>query len=130
MCSTSRTSASSSIDVPREACSCSSERRASPFPRRPPYPTAMLTITPSTSRVSSAASLSRRAVSAGSRSRAPTGGSRQRPSAGRAAHGGHPPAALVGQVGDRLLDDQQQLAELLGRPVEVLGGQQPQRDDP
>src|SRR4028118_2344327 len=43
MCSTSRASTSSSSDVPRPACSASSERTASAISRRPPYPTAPLT---------------------------------------------------------------------------------------
>src|SRR2546421_124117 len=43
MCSTSRTSASSSSVPPALACSCSSERTASAISCRPPYPTAAFT---------------------------------------------------------------------------------------
>ena len=34
-----------------------------------------------------------------------------------------------GQVAHGVLDDGEQLSELVGRPAEVVGGQQPQRDD-
>src|SRR5579875_3148053 len=73
MCSTSRISASSSIVVPRVACSCSSDRTASAISLRPPYPTATFTSRPPRLAVTSAASFSTWTVSAGSRSSAPTG---------------------------------------------------------
>ena len=114
MCSTSITSASSSSVMPLPACSWSNERTASAISRRPPYPTATLTSRPGASRVASSASLSLRAVEAGRRSSAPTGCNRHRFS--------------LGEGGDRALDDPQQPGQLVGRTVEVVGRQQPQRD--
>ena len=76
---------------------------------------ATLTSGPSTSAVRVAGVLEHAAVSAGSRSSAPTGWTRQRPVAARSA--------------TEVLDDLQQRLELVGGPVEVVGRQQPQRDD-
>ena len=66
--------------------------------------------------VASSAALSRSAVSAGSRSSAPDRLD--------------PPAPLVGERVDGLLDDAAAAASSsLGGPVEVVGREQPQRDD-
>ena len=85
------TPASSSSVVPLPACSCSRERTASAISRRPPYPTAMLTSSPSTSRVDSAAVFRRSA----------TDGRQQV----ERAHRVQPPALLLGERLDGVADD-------------------------
>ena len=106
-------SASSSIEVPRVACSCSSERTASAISRRPPYPIATLTSRPGLPAVAAAASFSTRAGAAGQQI--------------QRAHGVHVPA-VGDQPADGALDNPQQRLELGGRARQVVRRQQPQGD--
>ena len=102
MCSTSRISASCSIDVPCAACACSSERTASAISRRPPYPIATLTCRPG--------DVARRVLDELEPVRR---GLRQQV---EGADRVHPPATGRGEALDGVLDDLDQRAELLLRP--------------